>query len=97
MLLKSEIVKRGAYKCRTLETLAIKRPTTYNNLVYIQTPISKLQGKCKPKIYNRYTKIRKSNPNTTQDSHQTTGEENKRKRKEKKTNKTNPEQLIKWQ
>ena len=35
--------------------LAIKRPATENNLVNIQTPISKFQGDCKQKIYIRYT------------------------------------------
>ena len=41
----------------TGDALAIKRPTTLNDLIYSEreTPISKAQGNCKPKIYNRYT------------------------------------------
>ena len=34
------------------DALAIKRPTTLNNLIYIYQLISKLHNNCKPKIYN---------------------------------------------
>ena len=44
--------KRRVQVQDTGDALAIKRPTTENNLVYIQTLISKLQSNCKPKIYN---------------------------------------------
>ena len=43
----------------TGDALATKRSTTQNKLVYIETPVSKLQGKCKPKINNSYTNEKK--------------------------------------
>ena len=44
----------------------IKRPTTKNHLVYIQTAISKPHGNCKPKHYKRYTH-KKEKGNQTKD------------------------------
>ena len=37
----------------TRNAFKMKKPATYNNLVYIQAAISKLEGNCKPKIDNR--------------------------------------------
>ena len=61
----------------------IKRPATYNNLVHIQSAISKPQASYKPKIYNRYTyKKETQSKHNTKDSHQTTREEKKIRGKE---------------
>ena len=66
--------------------------------IYVYIPISKLQGNCKPKIYNRYTHTNKKTQlkYNTKDSHQTTTGERTREGR-KKSNKSNPKQLIKWQ
>ena len=56
--------------------------------VYVQTPISKLHGKYKPKS-TRYTQIGKSNPNTTLKT------VIKPQEKKGRTTNTNPKQLIK--
>ena len=39
----------------TGNALEINRPETQNDLVYIQTAVSKPHGNSEPKIYNRYT------------------------------------------
>ena len=84
----------------TGDALAIKRPTTLNNFIYIY--IDSYQN-------FRVTANQKSTSDTpsnkknqlkynTKDSHQTTREENKRRKEEKTTTtKTNPKQRIKWQ
>ena len=56
----------------------------------------KLQGKHKPKIYDRYThKKEKGIQNNTKGSHQITKEENKRRRKEQKDLQNNPKTINK--
>ena len=49
---KSEIVRRGAYKCRTLEMHLQLRDPQLKTISYRERLISKLQNKCKPNIYN---------------------------------------------
>ena len=49
---KSEIMRRGGYKCRTLEVHLRLRDQQLKTISYIQTLISKLQNNCKPKIYD---------------------------------------------
>ena len=44
-----------------------------------------------------HTKKKKQPKYNTKDGHQTTREENKRGKKEKRPTKTNPKQLTKWQ
>ena len=44
MLPKPEIMRKGRYKCRILE-MHLQLKDQQLNLVYIQTPISKLDGK----------------------------------------------------
>ena len=75
----------------------INRPAIENNLVYIQTAISKPHGNCKLKIYNRYThtKKKKEYKHNTKVSHRITREENKIGRGEERPTKTNPKQLTK--
>ena len=76
----------------------IKRPPIENNLIYIQTAISKPHGNHKPKTYSKYTqKKEKESKHNTKISHQIIREENKRGRGEKRPAKTNPKQLTKWQ
>ena len=54
VLRKPGIVRRGGYKCREIN-FQLKDQELKKNILYIQTPISKLHGNCKPEIYNRYT------------------------------------------
>ena len=71
---------------------AIKRPI-FNNLVYIQTPISKPQGNHKPKkIDNTHTNEKKQFKHNVKDSHQTTREQ---KKERKKTNKNKSKTINK--
>ena len=74
----------------------IKRPATENNLLYTQIVLSKSHGNCKPKIYNRYTELRKRNPNTTLKI-VIKSQEDKRGREEKRHIKANQKQFKKWQ
>ena len=66
----------------------------YDIRIYIA--IYKPHRNHKPKIYNRYTqrKIKESKHNT-EDSHQITREENKRRRKEQKELQNNPKTISK--
>ena len=52
------------------DTLSIKRPLTLNNLVYIWTPIPKLQANQKSTTETHTNK--KKQPKHTKDIHQTT-------------------------
>ena len=52
---KSEIMRRGGYKCRTLEMHFQLRDQQLKTIRERETPISKLQGNYRPKTYNRYT------------------------------------------
>ena len=95
---KSEIVRRGWYKCRTLEMYLQLRDQRLKTISYIHTL-----------LYQnfRITANQKSTMDTqtknnqlkynTKDSHQTRRGENKKRREEKRATKTNPKQLIKWQ
>ena len=60
---------------------------------YIYTPISKLCGKWKSKMYNRYTNKNNQYKHNTKDSHQ---KQEMKRREEKRPIKTNPKQLTKW-
>ena len=51
---KSEIMRRGGYKCRTLE-MNLQLREQLKTISYTYKLISKLQNNCKPKIYNWYT------------------------------------------
>ena len=97
MLLKSEIVRRVQMqdtemhlqlRDQQLKTILCVCAYIYVYMyMCIYIPISKLQGNCKPKIYNRYTNKKKQLKYNTKDTHQTTRKGNRR-REEKKTNKT---------
>ena len=51
MISKPTIMRRGEYKCRIME---MHWQLRHQQLVYIQTTISKPHGKHKQKVYNRY-------------------------------------------
>ena len=53
---KSEMMRRVGYKCRTLEMHLQLKDQQLKTISYIHilTPISKLQGNCKPKINKLY-------------------------------------------
>ena len=55
MLPKAEIMRKEGFKCRTLAMHSQLRDQQLKTILYIQTPLSKLQGNCKPKVSNRYT------------------------------------------
>ena len=68
----------------------IQRQPTENNLVYIQTALSKPHGNCKPKIFNKYKhkKVKGiKNPHQIQSSNQNRREQ--KEREEKRPMKTN--------
>ena len=92
MLSKSEIVRKGGYKCRTLEmhlqvrdqqlkTISYKYRLLYQNFRITANQKSKIDTQTNKKNQLKYN---------TKDSHQTTREENKKGREEKRATKTNP-------
>lgn len=96
---KSEIMRRGGYKCRTLEmnlqlreqqlkTISYTYRLLYQNFRITANQKSTIDTQTNKKNQLKYN---------TKDSHQTTRGENKRRREEKRATKTNPKQLIKWQ
>ena len=93
---KSEIMRRGGYKCRTLKmNLQLREQqlkTISYRLLYQNFRITTNQKS----TIDTQTKKNQFKYNT-KDGHQTTREENKRRREEKRATKTNPKQLIKWQ
>ena len=95
---KSEIMRRGGYKCRTLEmhlqlreqqlkTISYTYRLLYQNFRITANQKSTIDIQTK-KNQHKYT---------TKDSHQNKRGENNRRREEKRATKTNPKQLIKWQ
>ena len=96
---KSEIMRRGGYKCRTLEmNLQLREPQlktilyTYR-LLYQNFRITANQKSTIDTQTNKKNQFKYN----TKVSHQTTRGENNRRREEKRATKTNPKQLIKWQ
>ena len=97
---KSEIVRRGGYKCRTLEMHLQLRDQQLKAISYIHGLLNqnfRITANQKSTI-DTHTHTKKKNllKYNTKDSHQTKRRENK-KREEKRATKTNPKQLIKWQ
>ena len=91
-------MRRGGYKCRTLEmnlqlkdqqlkTISYTYRLLYQNFRITANQKSTLDTQTK-KNQLKYN---------TKDSHQTRRGEDKRRREEKRATKTNPKQLIKWQ
>ena len=95
-------MRRGGYKFRTLEMYLQLRDQQLKTISYIYIERERL-------LYQKFriTANQKSTIDiqtkknqlkyNTKDSHQTTRGENKRRREEKRTTKTNTKQLIKWQ
>ena len=86
---KSEIMRKGGYKCRTLE-MHLQQET--NNLnqshIYIQILISNFRITANPKsTIDTQTNKKNQLKYNTKGSHQTTRGENTRRRDEKKSNK----------
>ena len=96
---KSEIVRRGGYKCRTLEMHLQSRDKQLKTISYVYRLLHqnhRITANQKSTIDTQTNKKNKLKYNT-KDSHQTRRGENKRRREEKRATKTNPKQLIKWQ
>ena len=94
---KSEIVRRGGYKCRTLEMNLQLRDEQLKTVSYrllcqdfraTTNQKSTIDTHRNKKIQLKYS---------TKDSHHTRRGANKRRRIENRETKTNPKQLIKWQ
>lgn len=91
-------MRRGGYKCRTLEMnlqLREQQLKTISHTYRLLYQNFRITANQKSTIDTQTNKKNQLKYNT-KDSHQTTRGENKR-REEKRATKTNPKQLIKWQ
>ena len=95
---KSEIMRRGGYKCRTLQMNLQLREQQLNTISYTYRLLHQnfRTANQKSTIDTQTNKKNKLKYNT-KDSHQITRGQNKRRREEKRATKTNAKQLIKWQ
>ena len=96
---KSEIRRRGGYKCRTLEMHLQLRDQQLKTILYIYRLLYqnfRITANQKSTI-DTQTNRKNQLIYNIKDSHQTTRGENKRRREEKRATKTNPKQLLKWQ
>ena len=92
-------MRRGGYKCRTVEVYLQLREQQLKTISYTYRLLYqnfRITANQKSTIDTQTNKKNQLKYNT-KDSHQTTRGENKRRRKEKRATKTNPKQLIKWQ
>ena len=97
--LKSEIVRRGGYKSRTLEMHLQLRDQQLKTISYIYRLLyqnSRITANQKSTIDTQTNKKNQLKYNT-KDTPQNMRGENKRRKEEKRATKTNPKQLIKWQ
>ena len=95
---KSEIMRKGGYKCGTPEMNLQLREQQLKTISYTYRLLQqnfRIPANQKSTM-NTQTKKNQLKYNT-KDSHQTRRGENKRRREEKRATKTNPKQLIKWQ
>ena len=95
---KSEIMRRGGYKCRTLEMhLQLRDHSLKESCIYIDS-YPNIRVNANQKSTNDIQTNKKNQLKyNTKDSHQTRRGENQRRWEEKRAIKTNPKQLIKWQ
>ena len=99
MLTKPEIVRRGGYKCRILETHLQLRDQQLKTIWYIYRFLYQnftVTANQKSTV-DAHTNKKEQSQHNTKESHQTTRDENKRRREEKRLTETNPKQLSKWQ
>ena len=99
MPLKSEVMRRGGYKCRTLEMhlqLSDQQLKTISYVYRLLYQNFQVTAKQKSTI-DTHTNKKNQLKYNTKDSHQPRRGENMRIREEKRATKTNPKQLIKWQ
>ena len=92
-------MRRGGYKCRTLEMHLQLRDQQLKTISYIYGLLYqnfRITANQKSTIDTQTNKKNQLKYNT-KDSHQATRGENKRRREEQRATKTNPKQLIKWQ
>ena len=95
MLPNPEIMRRAGYKCRIQEMHLKLRDQKLKTILYIYKLLYLNFMVTANQKFTIHTQIRKSNPNTTLKIVIKT-QENKR-REEKRSTKTNPKQLTKWQ
>ena len=89
-------MRRGEYKYRKWELHLKLRDQQLKTTLYIYRLLHQnLMGNANQKI-DTHTKKKKQPKHNTKDGHQTTREENKRGRDEKRPTKTNSKQLRKW-
>ena len=87
-------MRRGGYKCRTLEMYLQLREQQLKTISYTHTLIyQNFRITANQNTIETHTN-NKNQLKYTKDSHQTTRGENKRRREEKRATKTNPKQLI---
>ena len=99
MLPKPEIMRRGEYKCRTLEMHLQLRDKQLRTILYLYRLLFqnfRITANQKSTI-DTHTKKKKQSKHNINDGHQTIREDNKRRREEKRATKTNPKQVTKWQ
>ena len=105
MLPKSEIVRRGGYKWRTLEVHLQLRDQRLKTILCVCVCVCihillyqnlRVTANQKSTI-DRHTTKKNHLKYNTKDSHQTTRGKNKRRREENRAKKTKPKQLIKRQ
>ena len=92
-------MRRGMYKCRTLEINLQLRDKQFKTILYIYRL---LYQNFRITVNQKSTSDTQTNKKNqlkynTKDSYQTTRGENKRRMEEKRATKTNPKQLIEWQ
>ena len=77
----------------------IKRPATYNNLVYRYRLLCQnfMVTENQKSTTEKHMYKKKQSKHNTKDNHQIKREEKKRGREEKRPTKSNPKQLTKWQ
>ena len=96
---KSEIVRRGGYKCRTLAMHLQLRDQQLKTISYISIGSYqnfRVPANQKSTIDTQTDKKKNQLKYNPKDSPQTPRGENKRRREEKRATKTNSKQLIKW-
>ena len=95
---KSDVIRRGGYKCRTLEIhlqlrdQQLKTKLYIYRLLYQNFRVTVIQKSTVDTHTNKKNQLKYNTKNT----HQITRGESKR-REEKRATKTNLKQLIKWQ